>query len=153
MELQLPIDFKELFESLNAKNVEYLLLGGYAVIGYGYVRNTSDLDVVVRETQDNVEKLIEALNAFGFPVSSQQAEELLSPNNIVQMGVEPMLIEILNYIKGVTFDEAYSRRVRGLDGNVAIDVISLADLIANKKAVGRLKDLADVEKLEKINSH
>ncbi len=152
MELQLPIDFKELFESLNANNVEYLLLGGYAVIGYGHVRNTNDLDVVIHESRENVEKLIKALEAFGFPVSDEQAAELRSSNNIVQMGVEPMLIEILNYIKGVDFDDAYSRRVRGRDGDVRIDVISLPDLIANKKAVGRLKDLADIEKLEKINS-
>ena len=150
MELQLPIDFKEFFESLNAKNVEYLLLGGYAVIGYGYVRNTTDLDVVVRDTGENIEKLVRALEEFGFPVSEEQSAELLSPNSIVQMGVEPMLIEILNYLKGISFDDAYSRRIVGSDGDVKIDVISLSDLIANKKAVGRHKDLADVERLEKI---
>ena len=151
MDLRLPQDFRELFESLNAKNVEYLLLGGYAVIGHGHVRNTSDLDIAVREGRESVEKLVSAIEDFGFPVDEAEVARLLSPNNIVQMGVEPMLIEILNYMKGVTFDEAYSRRVIGRDGKVEIDVISLSDLIANKKAVGRLKDLADVEGLEKVN--
>lgn len=152
MELQLPRDFKELFESLNARDVDYLLIGGYAVIGHGYVRTTNDLDVVVREDHDNIEKLILALEDFGFRVSDAQAAELLSPDNLVQLGVEPMLIEILNHIKGVSFEDAFSQRIRGNSDGTPVNVISLPNLIANKNAVGRLKDLADVEKLEKINA-
>lgn len=152
MELRLPQDFRELFESLNAKGVDYLLIGGYAVIGHGYVRNTNDLDVVVRENHDNIERLILALEDFGFTVSDAQAAELLSPDNLVQLGVEPMLIEILNYIKGVSFEDAFSQRIRGSADGTPVNVISLANLIANKNAVGRLKDLADVDKLEKINA-
>lgn len=151
MELELPQDFKELFEFLNANKVEYMLLGGYAVIAYGYVRNTSDIDVVVSDELENVQRLMKALAGFGFGETQLQAHLFTDPDSVVRMGIEPMKIEILNYLKGVDFKEAYSRRKSVRVEDITVNLISLPDLIRNKKAVGRPKDLIDADELEKRN--
>ncbi len=152
MELELPRDFKELFEFLNANKVEYMLLGGYAVIAHGYVRNTSDIDIVVSDGLENAQKLMKALVGFGFGETQLQAELFTEPDSVVRMGFEPMKIEILNYLKGVNFKDAYSRRESVRVEDINVDLIALSDLIANKNAVGRLKDIVDVEELKKRNS-
>ena len=151
MELELPPDFKELFRSLNANGVKYLLIGGYAVILYGYVRNTSDLDIVVSADPDNAVKCVKALTEFGFGGGDLDTELFSTPDNLVRMGVEPMKIEILNYLNGVDFNQAYERRLSFPVEDIQLSVISLSDLLVNKKSVGRLKDLLDVEELEKRN--
>lgn len=151
MELELPHDFKELFRSLNAKGVEYLLIGGYAVIIHGYVRNTNDIDVVVSSDPENVSRCLDALEEFGFGGPGLRNALTSHEKDVVRMGVEPMKIEILNYLNGVDFDEAYGRRVTRDVEDIKIDVISLRDLIANKEDVGRLQDLLDVEKLKERN--
>jgi hypothetical protein len=151
MELELPPDFKELFKSLNAKGVEYLLIGGYAVIIHGYVRNTSDIDIVVSNDPENAARCVDALIDFGFGGPELRAALFSQDKKVVRMGVEPMKIEILNYLNGVDFAEAYSRRLSRTVEDITIDVISLSDLIANKENVGRLQDLLDVEKLKERN--
>ena len=151
MEIELPHDFKELFRSLNAKGVEYLLIGGYAVIIHGYVRNTMDIDVVVSNDPENVTRCLKALDDFGFGGTDLQTALTSDAKDVVRMGVEPMKIEILNYLNGVDFAEAYSRRITRDVEDIKIDVISLHDLIANKEDVGRLQDLLDVEKLKERN--
>ncbi len=152
MELELPQDFKELFEFLNANKVEYMLLGGYAVIAYGYVRNTSDIDVVVSDGEENARRLMTALAGFGFGETQLKTELFTEPDSVVRMGIEPIKIEILNYLKGVDFEDAYSRRQSVQVEDINVDLISLSDLLSNKRAVGRLKDLLDVEELERRNS-
>ena len=151
MELELPPDFKELFRSLNAKGVEYLLIGGYAVIIHGYVRNTNDIDVVVSNDPENVTRCINALDDFGFGGPDLRTALTSNEKDVVRLGVEPMKIEILNYLNGVNFAEAYDRRITHNVEDITIDVISLNDLIANKEDVGRLQDLLDVEKLKERN--
>ena len=151
MELELPQDFKELFRSLNAKGVEYLLIGGYAVIIHGYVRNTNDIDIVVSNDPENVTRCLEALEEFGFGGPELRTALTSVEKDVVRMGVEPMKIEILNYLNGVNFAEAYGRRITRDVEDIEIDVISLHDLIANKEDLGRLQDLLDVEKLKELN--
>jgi predicted nucleotidyltransferase len=151
MELELPQDFKELFRSLNAKGVEYLLIGGYAVIVHGYVRNTNDIDVVVSNDPENVERCLDALEDFGFGGPRLRAALTSYEKDVVRMGVEPMKIEILNYLNGVDFAQAYGRRVTKTVEDIEINVIALQDLIANKENVARLQDLLDVEKLKERN--
>ena len=149
MELELPPDFKELFRSLNANGVKYLLIGGYAVILHGYVRNTSDLDIVVSDDPMNALKCVKAITDFGFDGADLNKELFSSPDSLVRMGVEPIKIEILNYLNGVDFDQAYERRVNIQVEDIELSVICLDDLLVNKKSVGRLKDLLDVEELER----
>ena len=151
MELELPQDFKELFEYLNEHKVEYMLLGGYAVIAYGYVRATSDIDVVVSDGQENARRLMKALAEFGFGETELRADLFTEPDSVVRMGVEPMKIEILNYLKGVDFEDAYSRRRSVQVEDISVDLIALPDLLANKRAVGRPKDLIDADELNERN--
>lgn len=151
MELELPQDFKELFRLLNAKGVEYLLIGGYAVIIHGYVRNTSDLDISISNSPENIERCKEALTDFGFGGPRLQSGLTSHEKDVIRMGIEPMKIEVMNYLNGVDFKEAYSRRLTRTAEDITVNVISLDDLIANKQNVGRLQDLLDVEKLKERN--
>jgi len=138
-------DFKEFLRLLNEANVEYLIVGGYAVAHHGYVRPTQDLDIWVAIHPDNARKLIEILAAFiGATVD---ASKLLQADQIFRMGRAPVRLELFTSITGVEFAECYARKsVAELDG-VPADFIGLDDLREAKKASGRLKDLADLEEL------
>jgi len=132
---------------LNAKNVEYLLIGGYAVGFYGYVRATADIDVWIAMDRLNAERAVEVLREFGFNVPELSPEIFLKPDAIIRMGVPPFRIEVLTGISGVIFEECYAERVQAnLDGE-EISLISLKHLKMNKRASGRSKDLVDLEHL------
>jgi predicted nucleotidyltransferase len=151
MELELNSDFKDLLKSLNSNKVRYLLIGGYAVILHGHPRLTNDLDVVIRNDSENIDRCIDALREFGFGGSDLTPKLFAEPKSIVRLGVEPVKIEILNYLEAVDFDDAYERREVRSAEDIEIALISLGDLLANKKAVGRDKDMLDVKELTKIN--
>lgn len=152
MELELNEDFKDLLRLLNSKNVRYLLIGGYAVIMHGHPRLTNDLDIVIANDAENIERCLSSLRDFGFGGPSMVPALFSEPKSVVRMGVEPVKIEILNYLEGVDFDAAYQRRETRPAEDIQIDVISLPDLLANKRAVGRDKDLLDIKELLKVNS-
>jgi predicted nucleotidyltransferase len=151
MDIELPLDFKELLKLLNSRKVNYLLIGGYAVIIHGYPRFTADLDIVIASDAENVFRCIAALNDFGFGDTGLGPELFSEPDSLVRMGVEPVKIEILNYLKGLDFSKAYERRITRQVEDIEIAVISLEDLITNKMVVGRLKDRLDVEELKERN--
>lgn len=143
----LPDDFKEFLKLLNENHVDYLLIGGFAVGYHGYPRATADLDVWVALSPENAERLIAALVAFGFSPEAVAPQMVLSKDRILRMGVPPLRLEIHTGISGVTFAESYAHRVNAVIDAVEVPVISLADLIANKKASGRPKDLIDIQEL------
>lgn len=147
MGLELPPDFKEFLSLLRVNRVEYLLIGAYAVGYHGYPRATNDLDIWIASTPENATRIITTLKEFGFGTSELTTELLLRPNNIVRMGEEPMRIEILNWASGVVFDDCYRERVIDLLDGVEVSLIGLNHLKINKRASGRLKDLADLEEL------
>ncbi len=151
MEFELPPDFKELLESLNQNGVRYLLIGGYAVGIHGYARSTNDIDFFVSGDEDNAKKLVQALTDFGFGSDSLNVELFTRKDNLVIMGVEPLAVDILNYLTGVDFESAYERRKNVVCEGVKISLIGFDDLIANKISTGRHKDLSDVEYLKRIN--
>ncbi len=132
---------------LNSHGVEYLLIGGYAVGYYGYPRPTGDLDVWVATTPANASRLEAALRDFGFPVSHLADDFAKEPERVLRMGMPPVRLEILTNISGVKFDECYARRVTDTFEGVAVNLISVADLRANKQAAKRKKDLADLDNL------
>lgn len=148
MEFELPKDFRELFELLNANDVKYLLIGGYAVGYYGYPRATNDIDVFVADDHANSRNLVKALSEFGFSGENLSEELFTQKKSIIEMGVEPMMIQIMNFASGISFDEAYARRVVVRIEGVDVSLISKDDLKTNKLASGRYKDLADIERLE-----
>lgn len=146
METQLPPDFREFLALLNSEQVEYLVVGGYAVSFHGYPRPTGDLDIWIAVDGRNAEKIRSVLQKFGFG-SAASSVNFLEPNKIFRMGVPPVRIEVLTGVSGVAFAECFARRVQAeLDG-VAVYLISRNDLILNKRAAGRHKDLSDVEML------
>ena len=145
--IEFPVDFIEFLRLLGENDVEYLLVGGFAVAVHGYPRATADMDVWVARSKDNGRRIVAALRAFGFDDPELNESLFLEPDRIVRMGVAPLRIELLTSIDGVDFDECVVRAV-DLDvaGNV-IPVIGLDDLKANKLASGRSKDLADLDNL------
>jgi hypothetical protein len=144
--IQLPPDFKEFLKLLNSHNVEYLVVGGYAVNYYGYPRATADLDIWIAIHADNARRLTDVVQQFGF--ASVESTTFLEPRKVVRMGVPPVRLEILTSISGVEFQECYGRRVDTDWDGVTVPLIDLPDLKRNKQAAGRLKDLLDLEQLE-----
>jgi len=145
--IHLPNDFKDFLKLLNAKRVEYLLIGGYAVGYHGYPRATADMDIWVAVNPENADKIVVALKEFGFAVPGLSAGLFLRQNQIIRMGVPPMRIELTTTISGVDFEECYAARVVAeLDG-VKVNLINPKHLKINKKASGRYKDLNDLENL------
>ncbi len=145
--VQLPHDFKEFLRLLNAHQVEYLLVDGYAVAYHGYPRATADLDIWISIHPDNVKKIIAVLKVFGFSASVLSYELFFREGQIIRLGVPPVRIEIATSISGVQFDACYKERLTAeLDG-IEVDIISLTHLKTNKKAAGRHKDLDDLENL------
>jgi hypothetical protein len=140
-------DFEEFLKLLTEARVEFVLVGGYAVAFYGYVRATFDMDLLFRNTPENVARVCTALRKFGISNECIDPASFAEPGSILRLGLPPTRIELLNKISGVTFDEVWRRRVKGRYGNVPVCFISRRDLIANKKAAGRPKDLADVDEL------
>jgi hypothetical protein len=147
MELELPLDFKEFLKLLNEKNVRYLLIGGYAVGYHGYPRATNDMDVWIAVHPDNAKKLVVVLREFGFDLPELTPELFLNENKIIRMGNPPMRLEISTGISGVDFEESYASKIVDILDGVEVNIIDLPHLKANKKAAGRLKDLADLENL------
>ena len=147
MGVELPQDFKEFLNLLRVNRVEYLLIGAYAVGYHGYPRATRDLDIWIEASPDNAARVLSTLDQFGFRTPEVTPELILKPKSLLRMGEEPVRIEILNWASGVNFKECYAARiVDHLDG-VEVNFISFEDLKTNKKASGRLKDLADLENL------
>ena len=143
----LPPDFKEFLQLLNDHQVEYLLIGGYAVGYHGYPRATGDMDIWIALNPANAEKLVAVLAAFGFVASSISPDLFLQPNNIIRMGNPPLRLELLTTISGVEFADAYTQRITDTIDGVTVNIISLDQLKVNKRASGRLKDLSDLENL------
>ncbi len=147
MDIVLPPDFKDFLKLLNDKEVEYLLIGGYAVAFYGYPRATNDIDVWIAINPYNAERIVTALREFGFDSPDLSTNLFLIEDRIIRMGMPPMRIEIATTISGVNFEECYEECVRGEIDGVSIPIISLNHLKVNKLASGRFKDLNDLENL------
>ena len=141
-------DWIELCELFDAHGVEYLLVGGQAVIAHGYPRLTKDLDLWVNPTAENGARVLRALEAFGTPLANFAPERFEDPATMLSIGSDPFRVDILTGLPGVEFDSAWSRRESVELESAKLPLICKADLIANKKAVGRLQDLADAEALE-----
>ena len=145
--IHLPQDFREFFQSFNRHNVEYLLVGGYAVGYHGYPRATMDIDVWVASNPENARRVVAALEDFGFSGQVLVEGLFLESDNVVRMGLPPMRIEIMTSISGVDFKDAYDQRIEDMLDGVPVKLISLHHLKANKVAAARTKDLADLEEL------
>jgi predicted nucleotidyltransferase len=142
-------DFRDFIRALNDNQVEYILVGGYAVILHGYRRVTGDMDVWVNRTKENYLKLTRAFGDFGLPLFDMTESNFLNLDeaDVFSFGRPPVGIDILTNLKGVDFKEAYALSQIFIDGDLEVRYLHLNNLIAAKKAAGRHKDLDDIEKL------
>lgn len=145
--IRLPKDFSEFLKLLNSKQIEYLVIGGWAVGYYGYPRATGDMDIWISRKKENAVKIVEVFREFGFDVPTLSIELFTKKNQVTRIGIPPMRIEILTTISGVSFEECFNNRQTVTLDNVNINFISLQDLKKNKAASKRYKDLDDLEKL------
>ncbi len=142
-------DFRDFIRALNDSDVEYLLVGGYAVILHGYRRTTGDLDIWVNTTRENFLKLLNAFLNFGLPTTDLSEQNFLD-NDAIEVftyGIEPVSIDIMKKVKGLNFGEAFSSSMLYMDQDLPVRFISYQQLVNAKKAAGRHKDLDDLEKL------
>ena len=145
--MELQKDFKEFFECLNARRVEYLIVGSYALAFHGSPRFTGDIDVYVKPDRINADKIISALDDFGFGAIGLTPEDFMSSDKVVQLGYSPIRIDIMTSISGVDWEEASKGAVEGDYGSVPVKFIGRREFVLNKRASGRKKDLADLEAL------
>ncbi|MEJ2542787.1 MAG: nucleotidyltransferase [Calditrichaceae bacterium] len=143
---QLPEDFKDFIKFLNEHKVRYLLVGGWAVGIYGNPRATKDIDFLISTDDENIENLLKALKEFGTPKVDKSVFQV--KGNVFRIGRSPIQIDIINEASGISFEDCYKRKNPIKVDELVISVISREDLIENKRAAGRHRDLADIETFE-----
>ncbi len=148
MKINFPPDFREFIELLEKNSVAYIIVGGYAVGYHGYPRFTGDLDIWLKISEDNAHKIVDSINQFGMHSLGLTPSDFLVSGNIIQIGFPPLRIDLLNEIDGVSFDDCYANKERVDHEGFEYNIISYEDLIKNKKASGRGKDLGDLENLQ-----
>ena len=141
-------DLREFIESLRSKKVDFLIVGGHAVAFHGYPRYTGDVDVLIRPSVENAERLLEVLDGFGFGQLGLTTADFSSPGRVLQLGRPPNRIDVLTSISGLDFEQAWQGRVEGELGGLPVTFLSRDSLLANKRASGRPQDLADIAALK-----
>ncbi|MBF0499423.1 MAG: hypothetical protein HQM09_04785 [Candidatus Riflebacteria bacterium] len=143
-------DFKDLLSTFNEHHVDFMIVGAHALAAHGHVRATKDMDIWVRPDAENAGRVFQALATFGAPLQGLDEKDLATPGVVYQIGVAPVRIDILTEVDGLTFDEAWKERFPAKFAGVSTAVLSRRHLEINKRASGRLQDLADLEALEKL---
>ena len=146
--MEIQPDFRELLALFNAQNVEYLIIGGYALAFHGAPRYTGDLDILVRPDPANAQRILKALALFGFGLLSLAAADFENPERVIQLGEPPVRIDLITSVTGVSWEETFSSRVPGNYGDIPVYFLGREPFIRNKRAIGRAKDLADIEALD-----
>jgi predicted nucleotidyltransferase len=145
--MQLNQDFKDFLRLLNDHDVDYLLIGGYAVGYHGFPRATGDMDIWIGMKSENASRLVAVLTEFGFDLPEVQPDLFMQRNKIIRMGNAPVRIEIVTSISGVDFYPCYLNRIEDIVDGVPVKIIDLESLKLNKKCANRFKDLEDLENL------
>jgi hypothetical protein len=145
-------DFRDMLSCLNDEEVEFIVVGAYALAAHGLPRATGDIDIWVRNSPFNAQRVLRALARFGAPVSDLSEDDFISPDMVLQLGVEPSRIDLLTGIDGVEFDDAWEKKTQVRIDGLEIYILSKADLLKNKLAADRDKDRSDIAWLEKNQS-
>ncbi len=146
-------DYREILHELSVEKAKFLLVGAYALAAHGYPRATTDIDIWVMPSPENAESVLRALARFGAPLNELTAQDLQEDGTVFQIGVAPRRIDIITTASGLDFEEAFNGSITVDIEGIQVHVPSIADLIRNKKATGRTKDLADVEALEVLRGY
>ena len=150
--MDLNPDFRDMLLALNDVKAEYLIVGAYAVAAHGHPRATGDLDIWVNADPENAVKVYRALSLFGAPMHEIVEEDFATPSVVFQIGIPPGRIDILTLVSGLTFESAWKSRFEMTIDGVRLPVVSRADLVTNKRAAGRPKDIADLDSLGESRS-
>jgi hypothetical protein len=142
-------DFKDILYCLKEEETEFIIVEAYALAAHGLPRATGDIDIWIRRSAENAAKVLRALSAFGAPLSNLTEQDFTSPEMVLQIGVEPCRIDILTSIDGIEFEEAWKNKVSVSVDEIAIHILSKADLLKNKLAADRDKDQSDIAWLKK----
>ncbi len=145
--MEVQSDFRDLLALLRKREVDFLLVGAYALAFHGVPRFTGDIDVYVRRDAENARKIVAAIDDFGFGSLGLTAADFEKREHVIQLGVPPVRIDLLTSLTGVSWEDAYAGRAEGMYGDVPVSYLGRRELVANKRATGRLKDLADLEAL------
>ena len=145
--MRLSSDLREFLGLLNSRGVDYVIVGAHSLAFHGRPRYTGDLDILLRSTPDNAEKVLEVLDQFGFASSNFEQSDIIEPGQVIQLGRAPHRIDLLTSITGVTSDEAFATRVEATLDGISVFILSKEALVQNKRAVGRPQDLADIDTL------
>ena len=141
-------DYKDILRALSEKKAKFILVGAYAMAVHGFPRSTMDIDLWIMPDSENANLVLQALDDFGAPSGDLSPEDLQQEEIVFQIGVAPRRIDILTSVDGLKFEDAFSHsEIIDIDG-IPVHVLSVSDLIKNKRASGRTKDLADAELLE-----
>lgn len=144
-------DFHDMLHAFSEAGVDYMLVGAYALASHGYVRATGDMEQWVRPERHNAARVLDVLRLFGAPTSDLNVTDFESPDVVLQIGVPPRRIDVITSIDGVDFDEAWPRRQEVDVEGIPVPVIGREDLIRNKEASGRPRDMSDLEGLRNAN--
>ena len=147
--MEVQQDFKDVLALFNAHKVDYIIVGAHALAYHGAPRFTGDIDIFVRPDLENAQRILNALEEFGFDSLDLKPEDFTKHNNIVQLGVAPVRIDIITSLNGVSWEETAAGRVTGTYGDIEVHYIGKEQFILNKQALGRKKDLADLEAIGK----
>ena len=145
-------DYREMLQALSDEQVKFMLIGAYAMAAHGYPRATMDIDIWVMPSPQNADAVLRALLRFGAPLHNLTKEDLQIDGTIFQIGVAPRRIDIITTASGLQFEETYQRSITVNIEGIEVHIPSIDDLIHNKRALGRTKDLADAEALESIKN-
>ena len=145
-------DYKDMLLALSEEKVRFLLVGAYALAAHGYPRATMDIDIWVMPSPQNADALLRALCRFGAPLHNVTKEDLQKDGTVFQIGVAPRRIDIITAVSGLQFEETYGRSMPVKIEGIEVHIPSIDDLIRNKRASGRTKDLADAEALESLKN-
>ena len=143
-------DFCDMLSALCAENAEFMVVGAYALAAHGLPRATGDIDIWIRPSKENAQKVWSALKRFRAPLLDLTVDDLHSPDVVFQIGAAPRRIDILTSISGVEFDSAWARRKAVSLAGLVVPVVGRADLLINKRAAGRPQDLAVAQRLEQL---
>jgi hypothetical protein len=145
-------DYRDMLHALTDEKVRFILIGAYALAAHGYPRATMDIDIWVMPSPDNADAVLRALSRFGAPLHNLTKEDLLKDGTIFQIGVAPRRIDIITSASGLQFELTYRNSIVVNIAGIKVRIPSIDDLILNKRATGRTKDLADAETLESLKN-
>ncbi|MBM3246904.1 MAG: hypothetical protein FJZ13_06260 [Candidatus Omnitrophica bacterium] len=145
--MRIERDFEELLGFFNKNGVRYCIVGAFAVGFYGYPRYTKDIDIFVEPSIENGNKIVKALDDFGFGELKLSPEDFARKGAIIQLGCEPVRADLINSIKGCTFQRAWKNKQVGQYGKEKVFFIGLGELVKSKQATGRRQDKVDIQTL------